>query len=783
MKILFSTFKKLAILLFLGLIIITITIFYFLWKFSPDLPSYSELKNYKPSLTTRVFTSDGILLDEYFIEERLFVPIEKIPTDVINAFISAEDKNFYSHIGIDPTAIFKAILKNIYSYFSNKRLIGASTVTQQVVKNFLLTNEVSFERKIKEMILAIRIENVLSKNKILELYLNDIYLGYGSYGIAAASLNYFNKSLIELNLDEIAYLAALPKAPNNYHPIKKYKKAISRRNWVLDQMYSNKYISKEQLNIKNNKIIVIDRSTLEQSEADYFREEVRKRLYNKYGEENLYQEGLIVKTTLDNNYQKIANTALVNGLINYDKRMGWRGPIANIDLNLFKKDLYNKIINPFPNKWNLVIVTKKINDSIQVQYINSNKDNIDFLNDNLWIDKDKIKIGDIFFTEKINNKLLIKQIPKVNGAIIVIDPHSGKILSLTGGLSFKLSEFNRATQAKRQSGSAFKPFIYMAALTEGYTPSTLVLDAPFVIDQGPGMPKWKPSNYTKDFYGLSTMRLGIEKSRNLMTIRLADKIGMPKIIKISKDFNLHKGLNNNLSMALGAGVVTLENLTNAYAMIVNGGKKIKPRLIQSVYNRRGKLIFNSEERKCLNCLQFNDELNYDLPTIEEKNEYVIDPIIAYQMTSMLEGVVQRGTGKTISQLKIPLAGKTGTTNNFVDAWFVGFSPDLVVGVYIGYDKPKSLGNKETGSRVAVPIFKEFMTEALKNKNKIPFRVASGISFVKINPETGLPTTNTNGIIEAFKQGTEPYNNEVIVLDSLSSVNRETLSGTGNLLIN
>ncbi len=760
-----------------------ILIFYLLWKFSPDLPSHSELKDYNPPLSTRVYTSDGRLLDKYFIEERLFVPIEKIPPRMKNAFISAEDKNFYKHFGIDFFAIARASITNLINFSSNKRLIGASTITQQVVKNLLLTNEVSFERKIKEIILAIRLEIILTKDKILELYLNDIYLGYGSYGVAAASLNYFNKSLYELNLEEISFLAALPKAPNNYHPIKNYENAINRRNWVLDQMFTNKYIEKKDLLIKSKKLIVKNRVDIKMSDADYFREEVRKKLNNLFGNENLYNDGLIVKTTIDTYYQKIADTALINGLTEYDKRSGWRGVLKNNKDIFDTEDYTTKFINPFPEKWQLVLVDDIINKDLIVRNKEGNKYKVNFDNSNLWLSDVKFKKGDIFFIETNINETIIRQIPEANGAIFVLNPHNGKILALSGGFSFKLSEFNRATQAKRQPGSAFKPFVYITALNEGYTPSTLILDAPYVIDQGPGLPKWKPSNYTDQFYGLSTMRIGVEKSRNLMTIRLADRIGMEKILLTAKKFEIDKNLNSNLSTALGAGEVTLKNLTNAYAMIVNGGFKIKPKLIESVNDKRGKVIFNNNEKKCFNCIQNSKILEYELPIIENNSISVIDSTIAYQMTSILEGVVVRGTGKKISTLETPLAGKTGTTNNNKDAWFIGFSPDLVVGVYVGYDSPKNLGYKETGSRVAVPIFKYFMQNANVNNNKIPFRIPSGISFVKIDSQTGLQTNKKDAIFEPFVLGTEPFNKKIRVLDSLGSIKNDTLSGTGNLLIN
>ena len=775
--------KVIVLLIFTGFLGFSIFIYY-LWKFSPELPSYSEIENYNPKLTSRVFTSDGLLLEKYYTQERIFVPIDRIPQNLINAFISSEDKNFYSHYGVDIIAIFRATLTNIINKFINRKLIGASTITQQVVKNLLLTNEISLERKFKEMILAIRIENILTKNKILELYLNDIYLGYGSYGVASASMNYFNKSLKELNLQESAFLAALPKAPNNYNPKTKYKKAIQRRNWVLEKMYENKYINYNDLEYSKKPLLVIDRYEDKFQEADYFKEEIRKELNILLGSKALYEDGLIIKTSINTNLQKILDKVLIDGLINQDLKNGWRGSILNLKTSINNDNIPKNLINPFPLLWQLFQITDINNEILVVRSIDESifKINLNSEN-NKWLIKEKFQIGDIFFGENTSTDLIIRQIPEVNGAIVAIDPHTGKVLALSGGFSFKLSEFNRVTQAKRQSGSAFKPFVYISAMKEGYTPATLVLDAPYVVDQGPGLPKWKPSNYTDKFYGLSTMRTGIEKSRNLMTIRLADKIGMEKILKTSKDFNIHQFMDGNLSMSLGAGGVTLMNLTNAYAMIVNGGKEIKPTLIVSVHNKEGKQIINNEIKKCLNCIQDNGIFNYSLPKLTSNQKNILDPRIAYQITSMLEGVVTRGTGKKISTLKLPLAGKTGTTNNNKDAWFVGFSPDLAVGVYVGFDKPKSLGYKQTGSAVAVPIFKNFMEKAQINFNKTPFRIPSGLSFVKIDPNTGMISKNNEGILEPFILGTEPYNKSNIrTLDNLSSINNNFISGTGSLLL-
>ena len=779
--------KYLRKILFIGFFLIFLSfsvLVFFLWKFSPDLPSYDELKNYNPNLTSRVFTSDGLILDKYFIEERIFVPIDRVPKSLINAFISAEDKNFFNHIGVDFVAIFRASLTNIMNKFSNRRMIGASTITQQVVKNLLLSNEISLERKFKEMILAIRIENILSKEQILELYLNDIYLGFGSYGVATASMNYFNKSLNELSLIEVAFLASLPKAPNNYNPITKYSNAIERRNWVLNKMYKNKFITNEEMLLVNEPIKVVNRYEDKFKEADYFKEEVRKQLYSLLGKDALYKEGLIVKTSINTDIQKTLDAVLIRGLIMQDKKNGWRGVIGkNKKLINFDKLISNKK-NPFPDKWFYVQIINVKKEQLIAEDKKERKFKINLNSEkNKWLNNEDFYNGDIIFLETVGDEHIIRQIPEVNGGIIAIDPHTGKILALSGGFSFNLSEFNRATQAKRQPGSAFKPFVYISAIKEGYNPSTLVLDAPYVVDQGPGLPKWKPSNYTEKFYGLSTMRTGIEKSRNLMTIRLSDKIGMKKILNTAEDFKISKYMNKNLSTSLGAGSVTLMNLTNAYAMIANGGKEIKPTLIVSVHDKTGKQIINNENKKCINCIQDTAQINYNLPEIINNQKKILDSRIAYQITSMLEGVILRGTGKKIKDLNVPLAGKTGTTNDNKDAWFIGFSPDLAVGVYVGHDKPKSLGFKQTGSAVAVPIFKDFINSAKINLNKIPFRVPSGLSFVRIDPKTGIKSNNSKGIMEAFIIGTEPYNQKNIQkLDSLSSVNNNSISGTGSLLM-
>ena len=775
--------KLLLIFLFIFGLISIFIFFYTLWRYSSELPSYEKIVEYKPNLSSRIYSSDGFLLKSFYTEERIFIPVDRIPQNIKYAFLASEDKNFYNHYGVDIIAIFRAFLTNIININSNKRVVGASTITQQVVKNLLLSNELSYSRKIKEIILAIRIENILDKNDILELYLNDIYLGYGSYGIGSASLNYFNKSIYDLQLHEIAFLASLPKAPNNYNPKKNYYKAIDRRNWVIDRMYVNDFITREELDYKNEPIEVFERVDIEFSDADYFYEEIRKELFNKFGKEKLYSEGLVIKTALDSSMQKNANLSLIEGLIEYEKRNGWNGLIENTNLENFynnKSDYIN--LNPFFPKWKTVIIDQVFQKKLIVFDLNKIKLEIDLDNEfNNWLLDIAFNKGDVIYVQKKNNSYIINQEPKVNGAIIVLDPYTGDVLALSGGYSFKKSEFNRATQAKRQPGSAFKPIVYLAALNEGYSPATLILDAPYVVDQGPGLPKWKPSNYTDEFYGLTTMRTGIEKSRNLMTVRLANRIGMNKILSMANNFDINQDLNENLSMSLGSGVVTLIDLTKAYAIIANGGKKIEPKLITSIYSKEGNKIYDTRLKKCFECRIKTILSKNEIPKLVENKNIIIDPRLTYQITSMMEGVIKRGTAKKLKDLNVPIAGKTGTTNKNKDAWFIGFTPDLVIGVYVGYDQPKSLGYKQTGSSVAVPIFKKFAEKIKINKNKKPFRIPAGISFVRIDPKSGNISSMQNSIAEPFILGSEPYSDNIKIIDGLENFNNDSISGTGGLL--
>ena len=748
-------------------------VFSTLWYFSSGLPDYKKLANYKPPISSRVHSGEGNLIAEYALQKRLFIPYDSIPKKVVFSFLSAEDKNFFSHPGVDAKSITRATIKNLKNIFSDKRLEGASTITQQVAKNFLLTNEVSIKRKIKEAILAFRIERAYSKERIMELYLNQIYLGAGTYGVAAASLEYFDKAVTELNYEEAALLAALPRAPSKYNPYKSKKRAKQRRDFVLKNLYENSYINEDQYKkLKNKKIKTKKRKIKLLEEANYYTEEVRRVISNDYGYDSLYKGGLSIRTPLNSSYQIEALKALRDGLEEYDKRHGWRGPLTNISKVNWNEDV-EKFIPDQSLNWKLakVIEVNKLNIKIELQ--NKEVGFIDFKNVG-WTRKksfeDFISVNDILYVKKIkNNKWNLKQLPNVNGSIVVMDPYTGRVLAMAGGFSYRLSEFNRATQAKRQPGSAFKPFVYAAALENGFTPSTLVLDAPFVMDQGEGLKTWKPENYGKKFYGPSTLRVGIEKSRNLMTVRVAQKVGFEKISKIANSLEIYEDIPELLSVSLGSAETTLVQLTNGYCTFVNGGKKVKPIFIDRIQDRRGKTIFNADKRKCSGCKEIS-YLKEEIPLIENDKEQIISSETAYQITSMMEGVVKRGTGRKLRDLNLPLAGKTGTTNKNMDAWFLGFTSKLAIGVYVGFDEPKSLGRYETGAKAALPIFKKFVKNVVIKKEARPFRVPKNINLVLVDVETGLPpNSKTKKIIyESFK----PQDNFIDNLEKFS--NRSTL---------
>ena len=726
-----------------------------LWAFSNNLPDYKFLKSYKPPVSSKVYSGDGELVNDFSTEKRIFVPYNAISEKVINSFLSAEDKNFYSHPGVDAKGVLRAIINNISNIASSRRLEGASTITQQVAKNFLLTNEVSLNRKIKEAILAFRIERALSKERILELYLNQIYLGGGAYGVASASLQYFDKSISELNYDEAALLAALPKAPSKYNPYKDIELAKFRRDLVLKNLFENNYLNKTQYEkFLDKKIILKKRKKIFTEDTSYYVEDIRKDVVKQLGFDKVYKQGLNISTPVNLNLQKIAIESLREGLVIYDKRKGWRGPLlrgGKLDSWKNKLDRFRleKSIN-----WDLAIVKKIDKFSIEIETENKFNGVINYENIS-WTKKEFseiLKIGDVIYVESMNDNIFtLRQLPLANGGIVVMDPFTGRVLALSGGFSFKKSEFNRATQALRQPGSAFKPFIYALALENGYTPSTLILDAPLVLKQGSDLKMWKPENYGKKFYGPSTLRMGLEKSRNLMTVRIAQDLGLKKIVTFSKQLGIYDNPSELLSISLGSAETTLLKLTSAYSSFINGGKLVKPIMIDRIQDSEGNTIFNNEKRKCVNCDQISF-LNKNLPEVEDEFLQIFSPQTAYQMTSILEGAVQNGTGRKLKDLNLDLAGKTGTTNGNTDTWFVGFTSKLTIGVYVGSDNPISLGRYETGAKTALPIFKSFVKNAVKKKDARPFKVADGILMKVIDPVTGEKalTESKSTIIEAYK---------------------------------
>ena len=749
-------FRNIFILITSFILLSAISIISVLWTYSNDLPDYKFLKSYKPPVSSKVYSGNGDLVADFSQEKRVFVPFNSIPKNVINAFLSAEDKNFFKHPGVDAKGVIRAVINNISNILSSKRLEGASTITQQVAKNFLLTNEVSLNRKIKEAILAFRIERALSKERILELYLNQIYLGSGAYGVAAASLEYFDKSIKDLNYSEAALLAALPKAPSRYNPYRDPDIAKFRRNLVLKNLLDNNYLTsewyekltKEEIILKKNKKIYLE-------DAQYFIEDVRKSVIETLSYDKVYKQGFNINTPIDLNLQTIATKSLRDGLIAYDKRKGWRGPLTNKIYNSeWKKDLEKYKLENSIN-WKLAIV-KKINKfSAEIETEDNIEGVIEYQSIS-WTKKEfnkLLKPGDIIYVKNLKENIFnLQQLPKVNGGIVVMDPFTGRVLALSGGFSFKQSEFNRATQAKRQPGSAFKPFVYALALENNFTPTSLVLDAPLVLDQGDDLKMWKPENYGKKFYGPSTLRVGLEKSRNLMTVRIAQNLGVEKIVDFSKALKIYDNPEELLSISLGSAETTLLKLTSAYSVFVNGGKLVEPILIDRIQDSEGNTIFNNDKRKCINCDQIS-YLTNDYPEIENNYTQIFSPETAFQMTSILEGVVQRGTAKKLKDLNLNIAGKTGTTNKNTDTWFIGFTSNVLVGVYVGSDNPTPLGKYETGSKTALPIFKSFISDSINKNDARPFKAAKGTVMMVVDPLTGQKAkfNSKNTIIEVFKK--------------------------------
>jgi penicillin-binding protein 1A len=765
-----------------------------LWYFGRDLPDYQQLAHYQPPIVTRVHAGDGRLLAEYATERRIFVPIQAIPKPVVNAFLSAEDKNFYSHHGVDPVSIVRAAITDVSRFRANRRPVGASTITQQVAKNMLLSNEISIERKVKEILLATRIEAALPKDRILELYLNEIYLGSGAYGVAAAALTYFNKSLDELTLGEAAFLAGLPKAPNRYNPGRFPLAAKARRDWVMERMVEDGAATQDELaQVEAQPLELRHRQEAEQVKASYFAEEVRREVLARYGEKVLYGAGLSVRTSLDERLQAASDKALRAGLIAYERsRGGWRGAVARIDP---KGDWAAHLAAvPVPGVaadvgWRLAMVVRSEPDGATIGFANGALGHIPF-SEMRWARPrydngsfgpyprsaaDVAKPGDVVMVDPINppkaeagggraaGLYTLCQVPEVSGALVAMDPHTGRVLAISGGFSFATSQFDRATQAKRQPGSSIKPFVFLSALDHGFTPSTLIDDAPISLPQGPGLPMWTPRNYTKrgqeaKYHGPTPLRIAIEKSIDTMTVRAATMIGIEPIAQTVEKFGIMDHMPREYSMVLGAGETTTLRMTAAYAMLVNGGKRVTPTFIDRIQDRNGATIFHADQRPCKGCNNVEWEHQPE-PVIPDTREQVADPGSAFQIVTMLEGVVERGTGTAIKVIGKPIAGKTGTSNDWHDAWFVGFTPDLAAGVYIGFDDPDSLGDDETGGHVAAPVFRDFMIAALKDAPATAFRTPPGMRLYRVSASTGLPAgAGENAIYEAYKPGTEPGQN-------------------------
>lgn len=797
---------------------------FYVSSISKDLPDYEVLAKYEPPVTTRVHAADGSLMAEYYKQRRMFLPIQAVPDRVKAAFVSAEDKTFYQHNGLDYLGLARAVSTNVVNKLTgnNRRPVGASTITQQVAKNMLLTSEQTYDRKIKEAIVALRMERTFTKDQILELYLNEMFFGMGAYGIAGAALTYFDKSVNELTISESAYLAALLKGPANYHPYRHTQRALERRNWVIERMYENGYISADDAKEAKATPLGVKPHNPDSRlfASEYFAEEVRRQIIARYGNDSLLEGGLSVRTTLDPQLQVMARKALHDGFIRYDQAQGYRGPVKHLEMT---KDWGEELaaVPPLTDvpEWHLAVVLDATPDALEIglqpPHLPSGKVSEEretgriALADMKWALRMKIdgkrstaktpagvlEVGDVIYVEKKDgdgNAYRLRQVPKISGGLVAMDPHTGRVLAMVGGFSYAQSEFNRATQAYRQPGSAFKPFVYAAALDNGYTPASVVLDGPISVDQGGSLGVWSPKNYSGKFAGPSTLRYGIEQSRNLMTVRLAQDMGMKTVAEYAERFGIYDKMLPVLSMSLGAGETTVLRMVTGFSIMANGGRAIEPSMIDRVQDRYGKTIFKHDMRQCENC-NAAEWHNQEEPELIDDRDQVLDPMTAYQITSMMEGVVQRGTARILRSLNRPVAGKTGTTNDEKDAWFVGYTPDMVVGVYLGMDQPSPLGRGATGSGLAAPVFKDFMSVALKDTPKADFRVPEGMTKIAINRRTGMQATpgGPDVIMEAFKPGTGPADTySVIGVDTFQEgvaiqpqspqANKAINSGSGGL---
>ncbi|MBJ3761780.1 PBP1A family penicillin-binding protein [Maribius pontilimi] len=774
MRFILSIFGSLFTLVTMGVLAVALTIGAIFWMYGADLPDTDQLSSYQPPTISRIYSGKGEIIDEFAEERRLFTPAEDIPDLVKHAFISAEDKNFYTHQGYDPRGIAAAAIDAA----RGGDLRGASTITQQVMKNFLLGGERSAERKVKELILASRIEETLSKDKILELYLNEIYLGQNSYGVTAAAQTYFNKALDELSVAEAAYLGALPQRPAYTHPVRNREFAISRRNYVLREMWENGYIDEEAyrtarvaplLSVQSDDF---DSFRSEIPPRDYFTDEIRRQLSRDYGEGEFFSGGLSVRATIDEELQKVAAESLRQALEQYDRGIGrWRGTGKSIEaerLDTWQDALAEVNVArdiELENTWYPAVVLEIGDESMRVGVEGQGEQSIP-RDDISWIRgsfADNFERGDVVHVRQMTNdddgsliRWTLRQVPQVQGAFVAMDVDTGRVLAMQGGFSYQHSVFNRATQATRQPGSSFKPFVYAAALDSGFSPATIVVDAPIEINTPQGL--WRPKNYSNRFYGPTPLRTGIEQSRNLMTVRLAQEVGMNIVASYAERFGVYDRMGGYLSASLGSEETTLYKMVAAYSMFANGGERVAPTLVDRVQDRYGRTVYRHDQRECLDCQVASLEPGLG-PRIASERERVIDAITAYQLTSMMVGVVERGTAKGKVNLSVPVAGKTGTTNDAKDVWFVGFTSNIAAGCYIGFDQPRSLGSNASGGGMCAPVFNRFMQEATAKYGGGAFEVPPGGHFIKIDRFTGARLSDTaageNVIAEYFRLGEEP----------------------------
>lgn len=778
----------------LGIVGVAIGIGGVFWIYGRDLPSYASLAQYQPPIISRIYSSEGQLIDEFARERRLFTTAENIPDLVKQAFISAEDKNFYTHPGYDLRGIASSIIDAVRS--GGKRVRGASTIPQQVIKNFLLDGSRRAERKVKEIILAVRIEGALNKDKILELYLNEIFLGQNSYGVTAAAQTYFNKTLDELAPNEAAFLASLPKAPSDFHPVRRKDRLLSRRNYVLREMLQNGYLDQTMYEQeKDMPLLSVQNGDFESfraaiPERDYFTDEIRRQLSKDFGEETFFTGGMTIRATLDPALQTTARFSLQKALEAYDRKQGiWRGTGLALPENVLSdEESWREALRAasvprdieLNGKWYPAVVLgfDKTSARIGIEGVENDEGGHWISNqDVIWagkasesgsagpkakIARDLLSLGDVVLVRRLLHedgsfhRWSLRQTSDVQGAFMAMDVNSGRVLAMQGGFSYSESVFNRATQADRQPGSSFKPFVYAAALDSGYSPATIIVDAPIEIDTPEGL--WTPKNSSRKFYGATPLRTGIEQSRNLMTIRLAQEVGMDVIGGYAERFGVYDNMGKFLANSLGSEETTLFKIVAAYAMFANGGERVIPTLVDRVQDRYGKTIYQHDPRSCLDC---NNAFlpSRTAPTILSERERVMDAITAYQLTSMMQGVVERGTGKDYVRLPVPVAGKTGTTNDAKDVWFVGFTSNIVAGCYIGYDIPKALGAGYFGGSVCGPVFTDFMLAAIKRYGGGEFVVPEGGQFINIDRLSGSRLSDDaegeNVVAEYFREGREP----------------------------